>query len=290
MENIADRLSAELEWPGLVLSEPDEVAAYTTDWTRKFSGTAPCVLRPHNTEEVASCVRACGKFDLALVPQGGNTGLVGGSVPRAGEVVLSLSRLNAIESFDAASATVQLQAGVVLQALHENLAAHGHVFPVDLGARGSCQIGGMIATNAGGIKVLRYGHMREQVLGLEVVLADGTILSNLNSLKKNNTGLDLKHVFIGSEGMLGIITRAVLQARPAPHAVQTALLALDTRDRLPELLTLLRERLRGLSSLEIITRDSLALYKEVEPAARRSVRHSLPGLRNRRGRNRSRRE
>ena len=268
MGSVAERLAGDLGRAGLVLSEPDEVAAYTTDWTRKFSGTAPCVLRPHDTEEVAACVRACRKLGLALVPQGGNTGLVGGSVPRAGEVVLSLTRLNAIESFDAASATVQVQAGVVLQALHEDLAARGHVLPVDLGARGSCQIGGMIATNAGGIKVLRYGHMREQVLGLEVVLADGTILSNLNSLKKNNTGLDLKHVFIGSEGMLGIITRAVLQARPAPQAVQTALLALDTRDRLPELLTLLRERLRGLSSLEIITRDSIALYMEVEPAAR----------------------
>ena len=268
MERIAERLSAELGRPGLVLSETEEVAAYTTDWTHKYSGAAPCVLRPHDTEEVAACVGACRKLGLALVPQGGNTGLVGGSVPRAGEAVLSLSRLNAIEHFDAASATVQVQAGVVLQALHEDLAARGHVFPVDLGARGSCQIGGMIATNAGGIKVLRYGHMREQVLGLEVVLADGSILSNLNSLKKNNTGLDLKHVFIGSEGMLGIITRAVLQARPAPHAVQTALLALDTRARLPELLALLRERLRGLSSLEIITRDSIALYKEVESTAR----------------------
>ena len=268
MASVAEQLSAELGRPGLVLSEPEEVAAYTTDWTHKFSSTAPCVLRPHDTEEVAQSVRACRKLGLALVPQGGNTGLVGGSVPRAGEVVLSLSRLNAIESFDAASATVQVQAGVVLQALHEDLAARGHVFPVDLGARGSCQIGGMIATNAGGIKVLRYGHMREQVLGLEVVLADGTVLSNLNSLKKNNTGLDLKHLFIGSEGILGIITRAVLQARPAPHAVQTALLALETRERLPELLALLRERLRGLSSLEIITRESIALYKEVEPAAR----------------------
>ncbi|HJN59700.1 MAG TPA: FAD-binding oxidoreductase [Alphaproteobacteria bacterium] len=268
MANVAERLGAELGRSGLVLSEPAEVAAYTTDWTRQYSGAAPCVLRPHDTGEVAACVRACRELGLALVPQGGNTGLVGGSVPRAGEVVLSLTRLNAIEAFDAASATIQVQAGVVLQALHEDLAAHGHVFPVDLGARGSCQIGGMIATNAGGIKVLRYGHMREQVLGLEVVLADGTVLSNLNSLKKNNTGLDLKHVFIGSEGMLGIITRAVLQARPAPHAVQTALLALDTRDRLPELLTLLRERLRGLSSLEIITRDSIAFYKEQEPSAR----------------------
>ena len=268
MTGIVERLNAELDSPGLVLSEPSELAAYTTDWTRKYSGAAPAVLRPRDTEDVARCVRACRTLGLALVPQGGNTGLVGGSVPRAGEVVLSLSRLNAIESFDAASATVQVQAGVVLQALHEDLAGRGCVFPVDLGARGSCQFGGMIATNAGGIKVLRYGHMREQVLGLEVVLADGTVLRSLNSLKKNNTGLDLKHVFIGSEGMLGIITRAVLQVRPAPEAVQTALLALDTRERLPELLTMLRQRLRGLSSLEIITRESIALYQEVEPGTR----------------------
>ncbi len=268
MTSVAERLAAELGAGGIVLSEPQEVAAYTTDWTKKFSGSAPCVLRPHDTVEVAQCVRACGKLGLKLVPQGGNTGLVGGSVPRGGEVVLSLSRLNKIEELDAASATVQVGAGVVLEALHEDLAGRGHVFPVDLGARGSCQIGGMIATNAGGIKVLRYGHMREQVLGLEVVLADGTVLSNLNKLKKNNTGLDLKHLFVGSEGMLGIITRAVLQARPAPQALQTALLALETRDRLPELLTHLRETLRGLSSLEMITRDSIALYKEVEPEAR----------------------
>ena len=264
MVSVVEQLCAELGENGLVLREAEEVAAYTTDWTRKFISIAPAVLRPRNTDDVVRCVLACRKLGLALVPQGGNTGLVGGSVPRDGEVVLSLSRLNGIESFDAASATVQVQAGVVLQVLHEDLAGRGCVFPVDLGARGSCQIGGMIATNAGGIKVLRYGHMREQVLGLEVVLADGTVLSNLNSLKKNNTGLDLKHVFIGSEGILGIITRAVLQARPAPQALQTALLALDTRERLPELLTLLRERLRGLSSLEIITRDSIALYKEIE--------------------------
>ena len=268
MASVLERLTAELGRSGIVLSEPGEVAAYTSDWTKKFNGEAPCVLRPHDTEEVAMCVRASAKLGLKLVPQGGNTGLVGASVPRGGEVVLSLSRLNKIEEFDAASATVQVGAGVVLEALHEDLAARGHVFPVDLGARGSCQIGGMIATNAGGIKVLRYGHMREQVLGLEVVLADGAVMSSLNKLKKNNTGLDLKHLFVGSEGMLGIITRAVLQARPAPQALQTALLALDTRDRLPDFLILLRDKLRDLSSLEMITRDSIALYKEVEPEAR----------------------
>lgn len=276
MKSVSERLSVELGTGGIVLSDPAEVGAYTTDWTKKFSGEAPCILRPHDTEEVVMCVRACGKLGVKLVPQGGNTGLVGASVPRSGEVILSLSRLNKIEEFDVTSATVQVGAGVVLQALHEDLALCDHVFPVDLGARGSCQIGGMIATNAGGIKVLRYGHMREQVLGLEVVLADGTILSNLNKLKKNNTGLDLKHLFVGSEGMLGIITRAVLQARPAPQALQTALLALETRNRLPELLTILRDKLRGLSSLEMITRNSIALYKEIEPEARLPFEQPYP--------------
>lgn len=276
MRSVVERLSAELGTGRILLSEPAEVAAYTADWTKKYRGEALCVLRPRNTSEVSMCVRACRKFGLKLVPQGGNTGLVGASVPRDGEVVLSLSRLNKIEEFDTASATVRVGAGVVLQALHEDLAARGHVFPVDLGARGSCQIGGMIATNAGGIKVLRYGHMREQILGLEVVLADGKVLSNLNKLKKNNTGLDLKHLFVGSEGMLGIITRAVLQARPTPQALQTALLALDTRDRLPELLTVLRDKLPGLSSLEMVTRDSVSLYKEVEPEATLPFEKSYP--------------
>lgn len=276
MGSVLDSLRSELQRPGLLLTEPNEVLAYTTDWTRKFTGTAPAVLRPKDSGEVSRCVLICRKLGLSIVPQGGNTSMVGGSVPRSGEVILSLSRLNNIEKFDPASATVQLQAGVVLEVLQNNLAENGFVFPVDLGARGSCQIGGMIATNAGGIKVLRYGHMREQVLGLEVVLADGTVLSNLNCLKKNNTGLDLKHLFVGSEGILGVITRAVLQTRPKPLAVQTALLGINSREILPQLLTLIRERLRGLSSLEIITRDSIELCKEVEPDTREPFDKSYP--------------
>ena len=179
------------------------------------------------------CSEACSELDVPVVPQAGNTGMVGGSVPRAGEVVLSVERMNAIEAFDEASATVRVQSGVVLETLQDFLAERGCDMPVDLGARGSCQIGGMIATNAGGVKVLRYGHMREQVRGLEVVLADGTVVSGLNILKKNNTGLDLKQVFIGSEGTLGVITRAVLQVQPAPEAFQTALAGLADRDLLP---------------------------------------------------------
>ena len=276
MEDILEGLRNQLNQPGLLLTEPNEVSAFTTDWTRKFSGTTPAVLRPKNLEEVSRCVLACRKIGLSIIPQGGNTSMVGGSVPRNGEVILSLSRLNKIEHFDQVSATVQVQAGVVLEDLQEHLGDSRCVFPVDLGARGSCQIGGMIATNAGGIKVLRYGHMREQVLGLEVVLADGAVLSNLNNLKKNNTGLDLKHLFVGSEGILGVITRAVLQAQPRPLATQTALLGINTREKLPQLLTLIREKLRGLSSLEIITRNSIELCKEVEPSTREPFDNSYP--------------
>jgi len=194
--------------------------------------------------------------------------MVGGGVPRAGEVVLSVERMGAIEAFDEASATVTVQAGVVLETLQGYLAERGYDMPVDLGGRGSCQIGGMIATNAGGVKVLRYGHMREQVRGLEVVLADGTVVSGLNILKKNNTGLDLKQVFIGSEGTLGVITRAVLQVQPAPEAFQTALAGLGHRDLLPAVLKAARARFPRLSSLEFIDGATVAYVRHVDPAVR----------------------
>jgi FAD/FMN-containing dehydrogenase len=208
MHDLRSHLEDAIADPTVFLDAPEELSRYGRDWTGKFQGETPLVLRPNSTEQVQALLAVCHRKGIAVVPQGGNTGLVGGSVPRNGEVVLSLSRLNAIEGFDEPSASVTVQAGTVLEALQGFLAGKGQMFPVDLGARGSCQIGGMIATNAGGIKVLRYGHMREQVLGLEVVLADGTVLSNLNRLRKNNTGLDLKQLFIGSEGILGVITCA----------------------------------------------------------------------------------
>lgn len=257
--DVAARLKAEVDAPGLYLEEPAAVAPYAVDWTRKFAGPCSLVARPRSTDEVARLLAACDRLRIPLVPQGGNTGLVGGSVPRGGEVVLSLSRMNAIEAYDPASETVQCQAGVVLDDLHAYLAERGRSFAVDLGARGSCQIGGMIATNAGGIKVIRYGHMREQLRGLEVVLTDGTVVSSLGRLRKNNTGIDVKHLFVGSEGILGVITRAVLQTLPAMGTRQTALLGLADCAGLSALSAYLRERLSGLSSLEFFLRDSLAL-------------------------------
>ena len=263
-----ERLRARLGDPALYLDDPADTARYGRDWIGKYVGTAPLVVRPRTTEEVADVLAACTELDVPVVPQAGNTGMVGGGVPRAGEVVLSVERLNTIETFDEASATVTVQAGVVLETLQTYLAERGYDMPVDLGGRGSCQIGGMIATNAGGVKVLRYGHMREQVRGLEVVLADGTVVSGLNILKKNNTGLDLKQVFIGSEGTLGVITRAVLQVQPAPEAFQTALAGLSSRDLLPALLQAARARFPRLSSLEFIDGKTVAHVKAEDPELR----------------------
>ena len=263
-----ERLRARLGDPALYLDDPADTARYARDWTGKHVGAAPLVVRPRSTGEVAAVLAACAELDVPLVPQAGNTGMVGGGVPRAGEVVLSVERLNAIEAFDEASATVRLQSGVVLETLQGFLAERGYDMPVDLGARGSCQVGGMIATNAGGIKVLRYGHMREQVRGLEVVLADGSVVSGLNILRKNNTGLDLKQVFIGSEGTLGVITRAVLQVQPKPEAFQTALAGLGSRDRLPALLQAVRARFPRLSSLEFVDGRTMRYVRETDPALR----------------------
>ena len=263
-----ERLRARLGDPALYLDDPADTARYARDWIGKYVGVAPLVVRPRSTGEVAAVLAACAALDVPLVPQAGNTGMVGGGVPRAGEVVLSVERLNAIEAFDEASATVRVQAGVVLETLQGFLAERGCDMPVDLAARGSCQVGGMIATNAGGIKVLRYGHMREQVRGLEVVLADGSVVSGLNILRKNNTGLDLKQLFIGSEGTLGVITRAVLQVQPKPEAFQTALAGVASRDRLPALLQAARARFPRLSSLEFIDGRTVSYIRAVDPELR----------------------
>ncbi len=263
-----ERLRARLGDPALYLDNPADTAPYGRDWIGKYEGAVPLVVRPRSTAEVSAVLAACTELDVPVVPQAGNTGMVGGSVPRAGEVVLSVERMGTIEAFDEASATVRVQAGVVLEALQGFLAERGCDMPVDLGARGSCRIGGMIATNAGGIKVLRYGHMREQVRGLEVVLADGTVVEGLNILRKNNTGLDLKQVFIGSEGTLGVITRAVLQAQPAPQAFQTALAGLASRTLLPGLLQAARARFPRLSSLEFVDGVTVAYVREADPDLR----------------------
>ena len=276
MDTAISRLRAAFDVPGLYIDTPADLAPYGTDWTRKFSVMPSLVARPRTTEQVVKLLIACNHHRIPVVPQCGNTGMVGGGVPRGGEIVINLSRMNRIEGVDQIAGTVQVEAGVVLQQLNEAIAPEGFVMPVDLGARGSCQIGGMIATNAGGLRVLRYGHMREQLRGLEVVLADGTVLSNLNKLKKNNTGLDLKHLFVGSEGILGIITRAVLQITTKPPSLETALLALDDRRLLPGLLKAVRAEFRGLSSLEFVVREAVDLLREVDPGVREPFNKIYP--------------
>ena len=203
---------------------------YQTDW----SGTPPqqplALVRPRTTEEISAALRLCSAHKVAVVPQGGMTGLAGAATPTQGTMALSLDRMNSIEDINSQTGLMQVQAGVTLQAVQEAAVAAGMVFGVDLGARGSCQIGGNVSTNAGGNGVLQHGMMREQVLGLEVVLADGSVLPMLRPMIKNNTGYDLKQFFIGAEGTLGIITRVMLRLRPAPQATTTTLVAMPDFD------------------------------------------------------------
>ena len=214
----------------VVLTAEQVQARYHTDW----SGTPPvaplALVRPRSTDDVVKALRWCYAQRVPVVPQGGLTGLAGGAVPVAQGIALSMERMNAIESLDARSGVMTVQAGATLQQVQEAAQEAGWYFGVDLGARGSCHIGGNVATNAGGNGVLQYGMMREQVLGLEVVLADGTVLSMLRPMIKNNTGYDLKQCFIGSEGTLGVITRVMLRLRPQPQVKATALVAMPSFD------------------------------------------------------------
>jgi FAD/FMN-containing dehydrogenase len=241
-----------------VLTESRDTAAYLTDWRRQYSGPAECVVRPGSTQEVARVVAACAAQEVAIVPQGGNTGLCGGSVPTAQrrEIVLSLSRMNRIRELDALNDTMTVEAGCVLAALQDAADAVNRLFPLSLAAEGSCQIGGNLSTNAGGVNVLRYGNAREQVLGLEVVLPDGRIWNGLRGLRKDNTGYDMKQLFLGAEGTLGIITAAVLRLRPKPLAQTTAWVALESPRAAVELLAALRARLGDrISAFELISRS-----------------------------------
>ncbi len=207
------------------VDDPGAIAAHLSEERGRFQGRCAAVVRPASTEEVAAVVRVCAEAGLPVVPQGGNTGLVGGGVPDGG-VLVSLARMNRIRAIDPLNRTITAEAGVILSELQDAASEAGALFPLSLGAEGSCRIGGNLATNAGGITVMRYGNARDMVLGLEVVLPDGRIWDGLKGLRKNNTGYDLKQLFIGSEGTLGIITAAVLKLFAKPQADETALAAL----------------------------------------------------------------
>jgi FAD/FMN-containing dehydrogenase len=247
-----------------VLTDGD-LSAWELDWRQRERGRALAVVRPASTDEVAQVVRACAGAAISLVPQGGNTGMVVGSTPDASgtQVVLSLTRMSRIRQLDAANLTVTVEAGCVLQTLQEACAAAGFLFPLSLAAEGSCTLGGNLATNAGGTQVLRYGNTRELCLGLEVVTAQGEVWNGLSGLRKDNTGYDLRHLFIGSEGTLGVITAATLKLYPQPKATLTAYAALPSLEAAVELLGLAHQRLSaGLTGFEVMGQFALSLVRK----------------------------
>ncbi|QNA88956.1 FAD-binding oxidoreductase [Massilia sp. Dwa41.01b] len=227
-----------------VLADEAAMAPYLTDWRGRFTGRARAVLLPSNTAEVAQLVRACAEHRVPIVPRGGRTGLVLGSVPDASgaAVVLSLRRLNRVRAVDATNRTITVEAGAILQSIRDAAAAAGMLFPLSLAAEGSCTIGGNLSTNAGGTAVLRYGNTRELCLGLEVVTPKGEVWDGLRGLRKDNTGYALRELFIGAEGTLGIITGAVLKLHPQPKASTVALVALESAEDALALLSLMQER------------------------------------------------
>ena len=239
-----------------------DLSAWEIDWRKRFCGRALAVVRPGSTAEVAAVVRACATHGVGIVAQGGNTGLVGASVPDASgtQVLLSLRRMNRIRQIDAANMTLTAEAGCILQTAQEAAAAQGLLFPLSLAAEGSCTLGGNLATNAGGTQVLRFGNARDLCLGLEVVTAAGEVWDGLSGLRKDNTGYSLRDLFIGSEGTLGIITAATLKLFPQPAALMTALAAVPSLEAAVSLLQLAQSRLGpGLTGFEVMNAFSLAL-------------------------------
>lgn len=255
-----------------VLTDPQDTAPYLQDWRGVYRGEALAVVRPADVNQVAEVVRQCAAAAIPVIPQGGNTSLCGASVPSGNAppgVMISLQRMTAIRAIDVQNNTITVESGCSLQTLRDRAEAAGRLFPLSLAAQGSCTVGGNLSTNAGGVNVLRYGNMRDQALGLEVVLADGRIWHGLRGLRKDNTGYDLKHLFIAAEGTLGIITAAVLKLYPAPRNRATAWLALPDATSAVALLGLLRrefgERVTG---FELVGAPALELVIKHMPNAR----------------------
>jgi len=274
---LADRLKAVVGERGLVPAA--EHASYVDDWRGYYHGRAAAVVKPASTEEVAKVVQLLAAERIAMVPQGGNTSLCGASVPDAAgaQVVINLSRMNRVRAVDTGNNTMTVEAGCVLARLQEEADRHGRLFPLSLGAEGSCEIGGNLSTNAGGTGVLRYGNTRELVLGLEVVLADGQVWNGLRGLRKDNTGYDLKHLFVGAEGTLGIITAAVLKLFPRPRAQATAFVAIESPAQAVALLGRIREACgERVTGYELLGRVCVELIMKHMPATRDPFREPHP--------------
>ncbi len=254
-----------------VLEAEADMAPFLSDWRGRYYGRARAVVRPGDTAEVAAVVAACAQAGVAMVPQGGNTGLCGGATPLVdgAAVVISLARMNRIRALDADNDTLTVEAGCTLAAVQEAAQAAGRLFPLSLASEGSCLIGGNLSTNAGGVQVLRYGNTRELVLGLEVVLPDGRVWDGLRGLRKDNTGYDLKQLFIGAEGTLGIVTAAVLKLFPAIRSRATAWVAVPDPRAAVRLLGMLRAACgERVSAFEIVGRTALGLVLQHIPGAR----------------------
>jgi FAD/FMN-containing dehydrogenase len=238
---------------GSLLTDDDIDARYHHDRAGEPVPKPRAVVRPRSTEDVSALLRLCHREKVPVTTQGGRTGLVRGALPEAGDIVLSMELMNQVEEVDISTGVAIAQAGTPLQKIQERVEQDGFIFPLDLGSRGSCTIGGNISTNAGGNRVIRYGMTRDMILGLEVVKADGTVLKGLRKFIKNNTGIDLKHLFIGSEGILGVVTRAALRLFPAPAERQVALCALPSFGHVARFLTMSRQHLGGeLTAFEVM--------------------------------------
>ena len=251
------------------LTDPDLQAAYLTEMRDRWTGHTPLVLRPDCVEQVSAILKLANETSTAIVPQGGNTGLVGGQIPHHGEIVLSLNRMNKIRDIDPVSNTITVEAGVTLMRTREAAAEVDRLYPQLLPSEGSCTIGGNLSTNAGGTAAIAHGIARSHVLGLEVVLADGRVLNNLNKLKKDNTGYDLKNLFIGAEGTLGIITAAVLRLVPRPRAVEVAFFGLPSAQAAVDLLGIAQGRAGSdVTSFELLTRFGMECVVRHVPGTR----------------------
>ncbi|MGO4402520.1 FAD-binding oxidoreductase [Achromobacter sp. PAB15] len=276
---LLDALTQALGADAILHSEAD-TAGYTEDWRGRYKGPALCVALPGNTQQVADIVRLCNAHATPVLPQGGNTSLCGGAVPAADgtpPVIVNLARMRRVRRVDAANNSMEVEAGCVLATVQEAAAAEGRLYPISLGAEGSCQIGGTIATNAGGTGVLRYGNTRDNILGLEVVLPDGAIWNGLTALRKNNTGFDLKHLFIGAEGTMGIVTAAVLKLHPLPTSHAVAWIAPDSPQAALDILGLFQRACGSrLSAFEMIDSNQLDIVLAHVPGRKNPLAGAHP--------------
>jgi hypothetical protein len=242
--------------------DSSELDVFNNDWMNKYHGKSTCVIKPKSTKEVSEIMKYCSERKLAVVPQGGNTGLVGGGVPVLDEVIVSLSNLNKIRSFDDINGTIVCDAGCILEVLDKHVGDKGFMMPLDLGAKGSCHIGGNVATNAGGLRFLRYGSLHGNVLGLEVVLPNGTVLDALSTLRKDNTGFDLKQLFIGSEGTIGLITGVSIVTPRRPIAMNVAVFAVESFEAVQNVYTRVKTHCGEiLSAFEFFDAQSMRVVK-----------------------------